>query len=352
MATTDNVTTFPVRPHGALNLKADVGGTLLDRLRQEQPFREAWKRKLRTKDKSVDACATRIVEYALKDGCDDQTIYDLLVTWQRSYKEDPVSEVAWYKGFIAKAREVEANAREAELTALALNAYREGTKHTREEALQSLSALLGVNATTTITSVERYHTDPRSYVIKLGNGSYIECKTQNELRSQEKLAGALLDYASIVMPTFKQAEWNNVLRCIRDCIEDVETSTDSTHLGECKEWLVSYLHRHLRPERVHEGQVRMALEGEAAVLDGEVWFSMDRFRRFIMLSCSERPAKEILAVRLQQIGCEYQQHKPLRPSGRTNTSRSLWRAPQEIAQEAMKTALGMPTATSPTDYAV
>jgi hypothetical protein len=338
MAVSDNVASFHRRPK--LNLDADVGGTLLDRLRSDPPFKEAWKRKLRTKDKSIEACATRIITYARNAGCDDQTCYDLLVTWQRSHGEAPITELAWYNDIITKAKEAEAVAREAETTALALDSYRKGSiKHTREEALQSLSALLGVDATTSIESIKRYRTDPRSYVIALANGSYIECSSQQVLLSQKSLGGLLWDYASISMPTFKRSEWENVKRCLLQCLEDVEVSADATHLGECKEWLQVYLRTHLRPERVHETQVRMALDGEAALLVDEVWFSMEKFRRVMMLQRSTAlPSKEILSVRLKQIGCEYQQHKAFRTTEGRNTSRSLWRAPRDIAQEAIREA--------------
>lgn len=194
----------------------------------------------------------------------------------------------------------------------------------REEKLMQLSTLSG----TDIVSVQRFHTDPRSYVVRLGNGSYLEFKTGDDLFSQAKLSGALRDYANVIMHPYKAAEWKNVQEHIIACVEDVDSADEATHLGSVIAWLRTYLRKHLRPEMERDGQVRAALDNRPAVLDGAIWFSMNDFKRGIMLEASTNPpAHSILSVRLRQIGCEYVPQVALRPSGERNNSRSLWRAP-------------------------
>jgi hypothetical protein len=312
---------------------ADVSASQLDLLKKDYPHcKPAWERKMRVKDNSASACEAVIAESAVMADFDDQTICNFLIASKRYHGDDFVSDPDYYARTITRARAV---CERAQL----LNAARSNGNLPREEALRQLSSLLTVD----VTSIQRFHTDPRSYVMRLDNGSYIEFKCHSELLKQTKLAGALFDYARIVMPTFKNAEWVNVKKYIAAAIENVESSSESTHLGSCIGWLTAYLRRHLRPEMEREGQVRSAVEGKPAFIDGLIWFSMDGFKRSIMLeSSSQPPAQAILSVRLKQIGCAYVPHKALRPSSEVNVSRSLWSAPKDFMNEELK-ALGKHT---------
>lgn len=302
---------------------ADVKASVLDLLKADSLFKQAWERKRRVKDNSMAACEAIITEHAVRAGLDEQTICNLLIAWKRHHGDDFVRDPSYYVRAIAKARTADERAQ-------LLGTVGAGKTLTREDALQRLSSLLTVD----VTSIQRFMTDPRSYVMRLSNRSYIEFKTSDELMSQKRVAGALFDYADVVMPSFKNAEWDKVVTCMIDCIEDVESSFESTHLGATITNLRSYLLRHLRPEMSHEAQKRMMIEGKPALLDGRIWFSMDGLRRSILMDSPEQPpAKEILSVRLKQIGCEYAPHKSLRPSGESNTSRSRWCAPTDFLSE-------------------
>lgn len=311
-----------------IDVAADVSASQLDLLKKDSRFKQAWERKLRVRDNSVSACEAIIAERAVWEELDDQTICNLLIASKRYHGDDFVSDADYYARTIAHAR----NAYER---AQLLNSARSNGNLPREEALRQLSSLLTVD----VISIQRFHTDPRSYVMRLDNGSYIEFKCQSELLKQTRLAGALFDYANVNMPSFKNAEWVSVKKYIGASIENVESSSESTHLGSCIAWLTTYLRRHLRPEMEREGQVRSAAEGKPAIIDGRIWFSMDGFKRSIMLeSSSQPPAQAILSVRLKQIGCAYVPHKALRPSGGVNVSRSLWSAPEDfISEEELKT---------------
>lgn len=302
---------------------ADVKASDLELLAKADPlFMPAYKRKRRAKDNSASTCEAIVAEHAVRAEWDDQKICNLIIGHKNCH-DDFVSDPGYYARAITKARAADERAQ-------LLSAISAGKTLTREEALQRLSSLLTVE----VTSIQRFKTDPRSYVMRLSNDSYIEFKNHSELTSQKRLAGALFDYARTRMPRFKNQEWGNVEQCMLDAIEDVESSFESTHLGATITHLRSYLLRHLRPELSHEGQKRSMMDGKPAILDGHIWFSTDGLKRSILMDSSEQPpAKEILSVRLKQIGCEYAPHKSLRPSGESNTSRSRWCAPTDFLSE-------------------
>jgi hypothetical protein len=297
---------------------ADVSASQLDLLKKDSRFKQAWERKLRVKDNSVSACEAIIAERAVWEELDDQTICNLLIASKRYHGDDFVSEADYYTRAIAHARNAYERAR-------LLNS---NENLSREEALRQLSFLLTVE----VTSIQRFLTDPRSYVMMLANGSYVEFKTSSELLSQAKLSGALVDYANVIMPSFKSKEWDKVTSLMPLCMEDVESSVESTYLGSCIAWLRTYLRRHLRLDMEHEGQMKAAMEGKPAIIDEAIWFPMDGFKRSILMESGEQPPKTVLAVRLEQIGCVYEKRKALRV-GEFHTTRSLWRAPNDFLSD-------------------
>lgn len=302
---------------------ADVKASELELLKSDSQFKQAWDRKRRVKDQSASAYESVIADLAVRAECDDQNICNLLIAHRRTHGESFKPEPDYYARVIAEAR-----ARKA--VAEKLQSYGAKKKHSREEALADLSSLLSVR----VTSIQRFMTDPRSYVMRLDNGSYVEFRTSREMFDQNSLRQALIDYASVKIPRFKNDEWDDVENCMIECVEDVESSSESTHLGATIEWLRTHLRKHLRPDMPRDGQISAAIEGKPAVLDGGICFSMDGLKRSIMLESSEQPpAKTILAVRLKQIGCEYQPQVSLRPSGGSNTSRSLWFVPMDFKTE-------------------
>lgn len=303
---------------------ADVTTTELDLLfKADSQAKTTWSRKLRRKDQSASAYIAALVDIAVRAGWDDQSITNLVITSRRMHGDDFEPEPDYYARVIAQARAGEAVAER-------LRSYGEDKKHSREEALADLSAMLGV----LVTSIQRFHTDPRSYVVRLGNGSYIECKTSNELTEQAKLTQALFDYANVTTPKLSHDDWHKVKKCIAACVEDVESASESTHLGATISWLRTHLRKHLRPDMERNAQIEAAKEGKPAILDGRICFSMDGLKRSIMLESSEQPpGRAILAVRLEQIGCEYKPQVSLRSSGGKNTSRSLWFVPKDFKSD-------------------
>ena len=303
---------------------ADVQASVLEQLEKSNTnFKATDKRQRRAKDNSASTCEAIIADIAVSIGLDVQTICNLIIRHKRRNSDDFVSDPTYYERTIAAAR-----ARAA--VAQKLQSYDAGKEHSREEALADLSTVLGVS----VSSIQRFATDPPAYVMRLANGKYVEFKDSDQLFGQSTLRKALRDYARTNLPPFKNDEWHNVENCILKCIEDVESASESTHLGATVGWLRAYLRKHLRPDMPRDGQINAAIEGKPAVMDGHVWFSMDGLRRSIMLESSEQPpSKEILAVRLRQIGCTYQPQVSLRPSGSPNTSRSLWFAPDNLMSD-------------------
>lgn len=302
---------------------ADVTASELDLLKTDAQFKQAWDRKRRVTDQSASAYESVIADLAMRAECDDQKICNLLIAHRRTHGEGFKPERDYYERVITEAR-----ARMA--VAEKLKSYGARKTHSREEALADLLTLLSVR----VTSIQRFMTDPRSYVMRLDNGSYVEFRTSREMFDQNSLRQALIDYTSVKIPRFKNVEWDDVENCMIECVEDVESSSESTHLGATIEWLRTYIRKHLRPDMPRDGQISAAIEGKPAVLDGGICFSMDGLKRSIMLESSEQPpAKTLLAVRLRQIGCEYQPQVSLRPSGGSNTSRSLWFVPMDFKTE-------------------
>jgi hypothetical protein len=301
---------------------ADVQSKPLDLLRDNEPlFKSAYERKRRVKDQSAGAYQRELVGFAVRAGWTDQETCNLVIKWRQTHGESFKPDPRYYAAIIAQARAAEER---KEVLSGGVSA-----DLSREERLEQLSTLLGVSTKgANITGVQRFHTDPRSYVVRLGNGSYLEFKNGDDLFSQSKLRGALIDYANVIMPEFKSAEWRRVQEHIAACIEDVESSDEATHLGSCRAWLRTYIRKCLRADMHEDGQKRAALEGMPAVLNGGVWFALGGFKRSIMIeSSTQPPSSSVLAVRLKQIGCEYAPQVALRPSGDSNTSRSLWRVP-------------------------
>lgn len=296
---------------------ADVKATPLESLLANEPlFKAAYERKRRVKDQSAGTYERELVGFAVRAKWTDQEACNLIIKWRRTHGESFRPDPKYYAATIAQVR-----AAEERKEVLSVGA---GAGQPREEKLMQLSTLVGAD----ITSVQRFHTDPRSYVVRLGNGSYLEFKNGDDLFSQSKLRGALRDYANVIMPQYKAAEWMNVEKHIVACVEDVDSADEATHLGSVIAWLRTYLRKHLNRDMVRDGQVRAARDGRPAVIDGAIWFSMNDFKRGIMVEASTNPpAHSILSVRLKQIGCEYVPQVALRPSGEGNTSRSLWRVP-------------------------
>ncbi|HVG33580.1 MAG TPA: hypothetical protein VM911_10885 [Pyrinomonadaceae bacterium] len=315
----------PARPQLFLVSDADVPASKRDALLESKQAKQLWEHRLRGQDQSLETYHFGLSKLARKAGWTDQEIVNLCIAFSRKHGEDLNLRHDYFTLLLARVKADEVQEQ-------TLQAIEKGEVSSTDDALDKLSLLLGVE----VTSIQRFHTDPRSYVMRLGNGSYVEFKTQNELTEQGKLAGALFDYANAVMPPFKNTEWKNVKTCIGACIEDVESSSEATHLGAMISYLRTYLRRHLRAEMERDGQVRAAIEGKPAVLDGAIWFAMDGLKRSILLESSEQPAKALIAVRLRQIGCAYQKQVSLRPSGEGNTSRSLWRVPDGFMDDDVK----------------
>lgn len=307
-----------------INFDADVKASELDQFfKIDSQTKPTWFRKRRVKDQSASTYIESLVDFAVRGGWDDQSITNLVIANRRMHEDDFKAEPDYYARLIVQARVREALAEK-------LRSYGGKNKHSREEALADLSTLLSVR----VTSIQRFMTDPRSYVMRLDNGSYVEFRASREMFDQNSLRQALIDYASVKIPRFKNVEWDDVENCMIECVEDVESSSESTHLGATIEWLRTYIRKHLRPDMPRDGQISAAVEGKPAVLDGGICFSMDGLKRSIMLESSEHPpAKTLLAVRLRQIGCEYQPQVSLRPSGGSNTSRSLWFVPMDFKAE-------------------
>lgn len=311
--------TLVIEPH------ADVKADKRDSFLEKDPMRKlAYERKRRVKDKSAGAHLAELIGYAVSDGdWTDQELTDFCIHWRRKHGESFKSDPKYYAAIIARAREAEERKEVLRVGASA--------DQPREEKLMQLSTLLGAD----ITSVQRFQTDPRSYVVRLGNGSYLEFKNGDDLFTQSKLRGALRDYASVIMPPYKAAEWMNVEGHIIACVEDVDSADEATHLGSVIAWLRTFVRKHVRPDMVKEGQLRAVLDGRPAqfAVKGEpvrVWFSMEGFKRSIMLESSTMPPSHaLLAVRLKQIGCVYEKKVSIFVDG-NDTTRSLWSAPDDF----------------------
>lgn len=201
---------------------------------------------------------------------------------------------------------------------------------TREEAY----ALLSRMAETTIKGIKEFPTQPRTYVMCLGNNARLELRSE-DLLNQAKFAKALFEYAHHIMPSFKPVEWNNFKKLISACIEVMEPADEAKYSGEVISWLCTYMRKHLRPEMARNDQLRAVLEGMPALIDGEVLFTMEGFKHSILLeSSTQPPSHSVLAVRLQQIGCVYHRQKDIHVDG-SHTTRSLWRASAAFADTAM-----------------
>ena len=306
-----------------VNATADLLDDELTPLTQDRRFKAAWERNSnwRGTDKTAGAYEAYLAEYVLALGWEEQKVCDLLIKWRRKHGWNFESETTYYARTLAKAG---AKADQARL----LSSIHLDTRLAPEEALRLLSDAL----TVPVASIQRYKSDPPRYVLTLGKRKFAEC-SGHELASQKGLGGILFDYANVDMPSFKAKEWPRVKHLIICCIQDVESAAEATHLGSTANHLRTYLRRMFRHEM---DQQKAAVEGKPALLNDGLWFSMDGLRRSIKLESTELPpTKAMLDMRLKQIGCAYKRHRDLRPQGESNTTRSLWRVPNDIADEVI-----------------
>lgn len=315
-------TVKPFTPRLAVEDKAEPPRAKLNALiKADTIFKGVFERRSwRRRDKKTESFESFMVQCAVDAEWEDQEICDLLIDWRRTHAEPFIDDPKHYRKLIDKARAVAD--REAQLRAIDPKA-----QLPRAEALRQLCVLLEVE----IAAVQRFTTEPMHYVLLLTNKPQrpVELATREQLLDQRNLAGALFDYANVIMPSFKPEEWKKVKALIASSMETFEAAPQFQHLGGCREWLREYLKRSLRTHADRDQQ-KALVDGQAGMVDGEIWFPMEGLRKSILLTVVDKaPSKGILSVRLQQIGCAFNDRVDLRCDG-LHTSRSLWRAPSDI----------------------
>lgn len=281
-------------------------------------FKVTYERKRRVKDWSSRAYEEALTNFAVEDGWTDQEIANLIIAFRKKHGERVELREEYYRQIISKGRRE--HTRRGAMDSLNAECA------TTEAKLEIISTLIGLE----ISKIQRYLTDPPRYVLELGGQRTVQLRAA-DLLEQGNFRKALFDYGNHFMPVFKAEMWHRIVTRMNEAIQDVEVAPDGTHLGSATNWLASYVRDFLRRERVEEAQRQAILDRKPGLLDGAIWFSMSGLKKYVQMEFGENVSANDLAVRLQQIGCEFVECKTIR-AGERRASRSLWKVSKELIE--------------------
>lgn len=252
----------------------------------------------------------KLAHYAVDDDWIDQDIANLIIKFRRIYGDDLEPSADYYLQIIARAKLDRVCA-------------------SKQEARELVSTLIGME----IKKIQRYLTDPPTYVLTIDTHDRpIQLGDSNSLTRQDGFRKVLFDYGRYTMLKFKGAEWHQIVSRMTECIEDVQASEEGTYIGSTTQWVMSYLRAYVHAERVEEAQRQAILSGNPGMIDGDLWFPFAGLKRHVKVEFGENPSAGDLAVRLQQIGCQYVAQKFFRTEDKHHC-RSLWWVPPALAKE-------------------
>jgi hypothetical protein len=265
-------------------------------------FQKTWDRRQGGKW-TQETYEAKLAHYVTEDEWTKQEIANLIIAFRRKHSHSMKLIENFYLQIIARAR-----------------LYR--VCSTVDEARKEFSILIGWE----IKKLQCYPTDKPIFVVTMeGWPRPIELADSNDLMIQERFRRVLNAYAKYgKMPTFKTAEWHQILSRMLEFVETMEISDEGTHLGSATHWLTGYIRDCIHVERVKD-QRQAILDRKPGIMEDDVWFSMAGLRKYIGTEFGENPSAGDLSVRLQQLGCQFVDQKSFRTEDGKHHCRSLWR---------------------------
>lgn len=286
---------------------------------------KAWRRARRDlDDQSPSGYDLSLATIAHAAGWDDQEIVDLLVAARRHNSEDcKLGRHDYYARTLMRARESSLTAssviEEMEESVEELTSSEEevGKGLAREDALEKISAALGVR----ITNVIRYEHDTPTYrIITPTRSTKMKMTT---LLNASQFRCKIAEATSVVINRFKPAQWDRIAQAILHAAESVDTGDEATENGAAYQWVTDYLLDHPPAGEIDEHVAQMRIpytdSEERTVIFGSA------FQRWLNVVRGERITAQTMGEMLRSMGAET--YREMITINNKRTSRSVWRMP-------------------------
>jgi hypothetical protein len=329
--------------------------TLID---QDARFRAAWDHD--GYDPPCRECERVLVECAATAKWTEAEIAGLLAAHRSRYGQWDAG-LAHKQNLIAKAREKQSRAqaiRELELLIAREPPTRDDDGKVPQEPrdaeahraaiLRQINVVFGLAGEKEIVRVERFQCEPAEYCIYIAaketdgpnkdKNKAIRLRGIRDLVEQKWLRWHIIDLTGEMIPAFDVGDWRIIAQALMDARIEVSAGEEATDIGLVKSWLDGYL----TPDRVLDSFSEQERKGkEPFRQDGQVYFFLETFRRWIYINHGDRVKTGDLCILLRRAGAE-----PATPhvyQGGKRTSVRVWRAPVTTEEPTATATEGVAT---------
>lgn len=168
----------------------------------------------------------------------------------------------------------------------------------------------------------RYTSDPPTFALVTPTHT-IQFGNVDGILNWYKFKAAIFQVIGDVMvPRFKQPQWDSITAMIGKCWEDQDVGLESTDAGQMLSWVSEYLEQ--RPP-VPEAEEAVMTHWPYIDANGRTVLFLYGFKRWLFIQHRENFTDKALGTRLKQYGAEYSSVNLVIEGKRT--SRSIWRLP-------------------------
>jgi hypothetical protein len=289
---------------------ADVSASKFMALYKDKGFAALWGRKV--KGMSAEEVDEGLVVNAAEAGWDDQEIVNLVLSNHREVGITIKSPDYYHKVLqVAHSHRNRADASQK---------LKSGSVD-RAEGLAYLSGELKVN----ILSIVKHKASNPTYWIKTDVADILVGHA-DQLITQSKLRIHLAAAAGVMMPTFKNKEWERIAQALLDvCVED-DIGPEATERGQIEMWLDKYLYDFPPTEDIDDNGTDATWLGP----DGSTYIQGPSFRSWVFRAFGDKMSPPQLGHLMRVIGA-VPERRNIRVNGQI-TTRYLWRLPDRTVK--------------------